>query len=72
MSEKPNLNNFTVNESGQIIKDGVVLPVRDGIQAVAKSVEITRSKKQMRFKDGSYLTQQQVIDENYQIRNKIS
>ncbi len=77
MNEKLNLSNFTVNENNQIVKDGIVLPVREGIRAAVKSAEIkkkqsARSKKQMRFKDGSYLTQQQVIDENYQIRNKIS
>ena len=45
MSEKPNLNNFTVNESGQIVKDGVVLPVREGIRATIKLAEIKKKKK---------------------------
>jgi len=59
---------------GQIVVDGKTLPPKSGVTPIPKDEKksLPRSNKQMRFKDGSYLTQQQVIDENYQIRNKIS
>ena len=67
------LTNFTVNEKGQIVKDGIILPLLEGIKSIVNLGQPEKKKrKQKRFKDGSYLTNQQSTDEEYQTKNDIS
>jgi len=67
------LTNFTVNEKGQIVKDGIILPLRECIKSIVNLGQPEKKKrKQKRFKDGSYLTNQQSTDEEYQTKNDIS
>lgn len=76
MSEKPNLNNFTVNESGQIVKDGVVLPVREGIRATIKLAEIKKKKKKLpqtpRWKDSIFMPTDHATNELYKQTDHIA
>ncbi len=63
--------NFEIDR-GKIIIKGEILPPKPGITPIPKEKKVPcKPKKQMRFKDSSYLTTQQVTDEEYQIKNKI-
>lgn len=40
------LTNFTVNEKGQIVKDGIILPLREGIKSIANLGQPEKKEKE--------------------------
>ena len=64
--------NFTINQNGQIVFRGQILPPREGITPILPNEKIKVRRKIPRWYRGSYQTEQQATDELYTKDNQIA
>lgn len=71
MEEKKDLSNIRLNEDGKLmLPDGTILD-KDAL-IKARLPMLRNPRNQMRWKKGSYLTADQVVDEEHQTNMKIA